>query len=122
MGKSAWYQVDTSRVYAASPAPPKEPIPDGDEWLDNYKPKDWQQQNDELDEQMRTIHVGDGLAQWDLDDEALNAVESLGKGPASFVIPQNVDPNPHHLEYRVATHRYREARARVVIEVDSRGH
>ena len=25
-----------SRVYAASPAPPKEPIPDGDEWLDNY--------------------------------------------------------------------------------------
>ena len=63
MGKSAWYQVDTSRVYAASPAPPKEPIPDGDEWLDEYKPKDWQQQNDELDEQMRTIHVGDGLAQ-----------------------------------------------------------
>jgi hypothetical protein len=27
MGKSAWYQVDTSRVYAASPAPPKEPTP-----------------------------------------------------------------------------------------------
>ena len=75
MGKSAWYQVDTSRVYAASPAPPKEPVPDGDEWLDDYKPKDWQQQNDELDEQMRTIDVGDGLAQWDLDDEALNAVE-----------------------------------------------
>ncbi|CAH0364271.1 unnamed protein product [Pelagomonas calceolata] len=112
MGKSAWYQVDTSRVYAASPAPPKEPVPDGDEWLDDYKPKDWQQQNDELDEQMRTIDVGDGLAQWDLDDEALNAVESLGKGPASFVIPRNVDLNPHHLEYRVATHRYREARAR----------
>ena len=42
MGKSAWYQVDTSRVYAASPAPPKEPVPDGDEWLDDYKPKDWQ--------------------------------------------------------------------------------
>ena len=35
MGKSAWYQVDTSRVYAASPAPPKEPVPDGDEWLDD---------------------------------------------------------------------------------------
>ena len=49
MGKSAWYQVDTSRVYAASPAPPKEPIPDGDEWLDEYKPRDWQAQNDELD-------------------------------------------------------------------------
>ena len=51
MGKSAWYQVDTSRVYAASPAPPTEPVPDGDEWLDDYKPKDWQAQNDELDEQ-----------------------------------------------------------------------
>ena len=54
MGKSAWYQVDTSRVYAASPAPPKEPVPDGDEWLDDYKPKDWQAQNDELDEQVRS--------------------------------------------------------------------
>ena len=119
MGKSAWYQVDTSRVYAASPAPPKEPIPDGDEWLDDYKPRDWQAQNDELDEQMRTIHVGDGLAQWDLDDEALNAVESLGKGPASFVIPRNVDPNPSSRVSRRDAPLPGGAGAGVVIEVDS---
>lgn len=109
MGRSAWYRCDPGRVYAASPARPVQVVPD---WEPDVKPKNFKDEENEIDEQMRTIYVGDGLAQWDLDDEALGAVESLGGHPSNFIIPQNVDPNPHHLEYRVATHRYREARER----------